>query len=58
MAKKDGHRITLGLACTVCGTRNYITSRNKLNSPDKMKPKKYCKVCKKATEHKEVEKLK
>ncbi len=55
---KEGHRITIGLACTVCGTRGYITQRNKINSPEKMKPNKYCKVCRKKTEHKEIDKLK
>lgn len=55
---KEGHRVTLGLACTVCGTRGYITSRNKLNTPEKLKLKKYCKVCRKVQEYKEVEKLK
>ena len=58
MAKKSGARMVLGLACTVCRTRGYITSRNKINTPEKMKPKKFCKVCRKVTEHKEVEKLK
>lgn len=58
MAKKSGARITMGLVCTVCGTRGYITSRNKLNTPEKLKPKKYCRTCRKVTEHKEVEKLK
>lgn len=55
---KEGHRVTLGLACLVCGTRGYITERNKINTPEKMKPKKFCKVCRKVTEHKEVDKLK
>jgi len=57
MAKKGGARIIIGLACTVCGTRGYITSRNKLNPPEKLKPKKYCRNCRKKQEHKEVEKL-
>ena len=55
---KGGQRITLGLTCTVCKNRNYITSRNKINTPEKLKLKKYCKYCRKQTEHKEVEKLK
>lgn len=58
MAKRDGRILLLGLTCTVCGRRNYITERNKLNNPDKMKPKKYCRNCRKVTEHKEVDKLK
>ncbi len=56
--KKTGAVLTLGLVCTVCKSRNYITSRNKLNTPDKLKLKKFCRQCKKVQEHKEVEKLK
>ena len=48
----------MGLACTVCGTRGYVTTRNKLNTPEKLKPKKFCRTCRKVQEHKEIEKLK
>ena len=57
MAKGE-HRMILGLVCTVCKNRNYLTQRNKLNTPDKLVLKKYCKHCRKITEHKETEKLK
>jgi large subunit ribosomal protein L33 len=56
--KKKGPRQHYGLKCTVCGNFNYITERNKVNTPDKLKLNKYCKTCKKTTEHKEVSKLK
>ena len=59
MAKKSkGTRLTLGLVCTVCKSRNYITQRNKLNTPEKLVLEKYCKKCRKVQPHKEVEKLK
>ncbi len=58
MAKKGEHRIKVGLVCTVCKNRNYVTERNKLNTEEKLKLKKYCRFCKKTTEHKETEKLK
>lgn len=58
MAKKSGTRIIVGLVCTVCGSRNYITTRNKLNTPEKLKLRKFCRICRKVQEHKEVEKLK
>lgn len=58
MAKKGEHRITIGLVCTVCKNRNYVTQKNKLETPEKLKLKKYCRHCRKTVEHKEVDKLK
>jgi len=58
MAAKGEQRITIGLTCTVCKSRNYVTTRNKANTPEKLKLKKFCKHCRKVTEHKETEKLK
>ncbi len=58
MAKKSGVRLKLGMKCTVCKSTNYITSRNKLNTPEKLVLDKYCNRCKKIQPHKEVEKLK
>lgn len=58
MPKKGEHRVKLGLVCTVCKKRNYVTTRNKLNTPEKLLLKKFCNNCKKVTEHKESEKLK
>ncbi len=57
MAKK-GQRQILALVCSVCKSQNYITEKNKTNTPDKLVLKKYCSVCKKKTEHKEKSKLK
>ena len=57
-SKKKGPRQYFGLKCTVCKNFNYLTERNKLNSTEKLKLKKYCKHCKKVTEHKETAKLK
>lgn len=56
MAKKE-QRILIAFVCTVCKSQNYITRKNKLNQKDKLVLKKYCKRCKKHTEHKETEKL-
>lgn len=58
MAKRGEHRITVGLTCTVCKNRNYVTERNKINTTTKLLMKKFCKHCRKNTDHKEVEKLK
>ena len=58
MASKGEQRVKIALFCTVCKNRNYITTRNKINTPEKVKLKKFCKHCKKANEHKETEKMK
>jgi large subunit ribosomal protein L33 len=57
MAKK-GNRILIGLVCAVCKRQNYITQKNKVNTEGKLSLKKYCKQCRKKTEHKERTKLK
>jgi len=56
MAKKE-HRILLALLCQVCKSQNYMTSKNKTEVKEKLVLKKYCKRCKKHTEHKETDKL-
>ena len=59
MAKaKKGPRQAYGLKCSDCGMFNYITQRNKLNTPEKLELSKYCPTCKKHTTHKESKKLK
>jgi large subunit ribosomal protein L33 len=58
VAKKKGPRIIVGLKCSECGKFNYITERNKVNTSEKLKLRKYCKKCRKHTEHKETSKLK
>ena len=55
MAKKDD-RIILTLACGDCKRRNYTTMKNKRNDPDRLAISKYCRHCKKHTEHKETKK--
>jgi len=57
MAKK-GARMLLALICSECKGQNYITEKNKTNTPDKIELKRFCKRCKKVTIHKESSKLK
>ncbi|MBM3209486.1 50S ribosomal protein L33 [Candidatus Shapirobacteria bacterium] len=57
MATK-GQRIKIGLVCSICKSQNYISEKNKTNSPDKLVLKKFCRRCRKVTEHKETQKLK
>lgn len=55
MAKKKGDkRIKATLACSECSQRNYLTTRNKLNTPTKLELNKFCKFCRKVTPHKET----
>ncbi len=42
------------LACTDCKRRNYSTTKNKRNTPDRVELKKYCPFCRKHTVHKEI----
>jgi large subunit ribosomal protein L33 len=55
MAKKKGDkRIKATLACTECSSRNYLTTRNKINTPAKLELRKFCKFCRKVSVHKET----
>lgn len=56
MAKKST-RVLIGLTCSQCKNFNYVTEKNKLNTTEGIKLKKYCKKCRKRTEHKEKKKL-
>ena len=47
-------RDKITLACTECKQRNYDPKQNKKNDPDRIEKKKYCKFCKKHTDHKET----
>jgi len=52
MAKK-ANRMVLSLACTVCKERNYTTEKNSKNDSGRISMNKYCKHCRKHTEHRE-----
>lgn len=56
MAKK-GSRVLVGLVCETCNKQNYVVSKNKVNTQEALKLKKYCNQCKKRTAHKEKKKL-
>ncbi|MBM3284135.1 50S ribosomal protein L33 [Candidatus Gottesmanbacteria bacterium] len=56
MVKKE-QRILIAFVCKVCKSQNYISSKNKLKAKEKLVLRKYCKRCRKHTEHKETEKL-
>ncbi|OGC46734.1 50S ribosomal protein L33 [candidate division WWE3 bacterium RIFCSPHIGHO2_12_FULL_38_15] len=58
MAKKKGNRILIALECTETGMRSYITTKNKINSSEKLQLKKFNPKLRRHTLHKEVQKLK
>ncbi|MEE4242420.1 MAG: 50S ribosomal protein L33 [Desulfopila sp.] len=47
-------RDIITLACGKCKRRNYTTTKNKRNTPNKLEFNKYCPFCKVHTPHKET----
>lgn len=47
-------RVNVTLACTECGGRNYISTKNKRNNPERVEMKKYCSRDNKHTLHRET----
>ncbi|WP_255668496.1 50S ribosomal protein L33 [Brevibacillus daliensis] len=47
-------RVNITLACTDCGERNYISTKNKRTNPERIEKKKYCSRDKKHTVHRET----
>ena len=60
MAKAKGNRIVITVECVDCrksglsGVSRYTTTKNRKNTTDRLEVKKYCKVEKKHTLHKET----
>lgn len=42
MAKKGDKRNIIGLVCDACGQRHYYSTKNTMNTPEKVELKKYC----------------
>jgi len=53
MAKKGNRQIFL-FQCAVCKNKNYTASKNTVNIKEKLTLKKFCKHCRKTSEHTEV----
>ena len=47
-------RDIIHLQCGECKRKNYSTTKNKKNTPDKLEFKKYCRFCRRHTAHREV----
>lgn len=50
----NSKRTKITLECTECKMRNYDTTKNKKEHPDRVETSKYCPKCKKHTNHKET----
>ncbi|MXQ47916.1 50S ribosomal protein L33 [Streptococcus pneumoniae] len=44
-------RVKINLKCRECGSKNYLTSKNKVTHPDKIQVPKYCPKERKVTLH-------
>ncbi len=47
-------RPPITLACEVCKRRNYVTTKNKANTRERLELRKYCRWCREHTLHKET----
>ncbi len=54
MAKKSETRGIIYLSCPECKERNYTTTKNRRNDPDRLELKKYCSRCRVHTLHREI----
>jgi large subunit ribosomal protein L33 len=54
VAKATDVRPKITMACVECKNRNYITSKNRRNDPDRIQLKKFCPRCGKHTDHRET----
>lgn len=48
-----GNRSLISLECNICKHRNYVTTKNRRKQQDKLELSKFCRTCRKHTDHKE-----
>ena len=53
-SKSADVRPKITLACSECKERNYITKKNRRNTPDRLELAKSCPRCHKSTAHRET----
>ncbi len=53
MARKED-RVVVEMACTECRNRNYSTTKNRRNDPDRMELRKFCPRCRGHRQHREA----
>lgn len=54
-SKNKENRIIITLACTECRSRNYTTTKNRINDPDRLELRKYCPRCRQHMVHRELD---
>ncbi len=47
-------RVIVTLECESCKNRNYTTTKNRKNTPDRLQLRKYCRTCRRHTVHRET----
>lgn len=47
-------RPPITLACEVCKRRNYVTTKNRSSTKDRLELNKYCRFCRRHTLHRET----
>jgi large subunit ribosomal protein L33 len=47
-------RDNITLQCTECKSRNYVTTKNKKTTPERLEFRKFCRRCRRHTGHKET----
>jgi len=47
-------RVHITLECSQCKSRNYHTTKNRKNDPDRLELRKFCRVCRTHTLHRET----
>jgi len=58
MASKKGNRVTIGLECEETGARLYVTQKNRIQTREKLRIKKFNPLLKRHSWFTEVKKLK
>jgi len=54
MAKKGDIRGLITLACSECRERNYVTTKNRRNDPNRLEISKFCPRCRAHKAHREI----
>ena len=53
-SKSSDVRPKITMACVDCKARNYITKKNRRNTPDRLELSKFCPTCGRQTAHRET----